>query len=104
MLREHQLVTLILSLQDSFSSSKAKLAPPASFSRPLARKPPFTIGMIAQASPVDQLLAQREGDEPLDHGGAHLGRDALAGCWLLLHSSAESENAADCSAAAEILI
>ena len=32
--------------------------------------------MIAQASPVDQLLAQREGDEPLDHGGAHLGREA----------------------------
>ena len=32
--------------------------------------------MIAQASHVDQLLAQREGDEPLDHGGAHLGRDA----------------------------
>ena len=83
MLREHQLVTLILSLQDSFSSSKAKLAPPASFSRPLARRPPFTIGMIAQASPVDQLLAQREGDEPLDHGGAHLGRDAPVSGWVL---------------------
>ena len=75
-LREHQPLTLILSLQDSFPSSKVKLAPPASFSRPLARRPPFSIGMIAQASPVDQLLAQREGDEPLDHGGAHLGREA----------------------------
>ena len=29
--------------------------------------------MIAQASPVDQLLAQREGDEPLDHGALILG-------------------------------
>eukprot|EP01047_Picozoa_sp_COSAG01_P147535 COSAG01_NODE_80599_length_118_cov_176.263158_1_plen_34_part_01 len=28
MLREHQLETLILSLHDSFSSSKGKLAPP----------------------------------------------------------------------------
>ena len=84
-LREHQPVTLILSLQDSFPSSKAKLAPPASFSRPLARRPPFSIGMIAQASPVDQLLAQPEGDEPLDHGGAHLGRTpslAAGCCWL----------------------
>ena len=99
-LREHQPLTLILSLQDSFPSSKAKLAPPASFSRPLARRPPFSIGMIAQASPVDQLLAQREGDEPLDHGGAHLGRGAP---WLLStpHFSAESEAAAVCRAASE---
>ena len=58
-LREHQFIALILSLRDSVSSSKAKLAAPASFSRPLARRPPFSIGMIAQASPVDQLLAQR---------------------------------------------
>ena len=82
-LREHQPVTLILSLQDSFPSSKAKLAPPASFSRPLARRPLFSIDMIAQACLVDQLLAQREGDEPLDHGGAHLGRDAPVSGWVL---------------------
>ena len=73
MLREHQLVALILSLHDSFSSSKAKLAPPASFTRPLARRPPFSMGMIAWASLVGQLLARREGDVPLAHGGAHGG-------------------------------
>ena len=64
-LSEHQPVTLILSLHDSFSSSKAKLAPPASSTRPLARRPPFSMGMIAWASLVGQLLAQREGDVPL---------------------------------------
>ena len=58
-LRQHQPVTLILSLQDSFWSSKAKLNPPALFTHPLSRRPSFLIGMIAQASPVDQLLAQR---------------------------------------------
>ena len=71
-LREHQFITLILSLHDSVSSSKAKLAPPASSSHPPARKPPFSMVMIACPSLVEQLLAQREGDEPLDHGGAHL--------------------------------
>ena len=64
-LSEHQPVTLILSLHDSFSSSKAKLAPPASSTRPLARRPPFSMGMIAWASLVGQLLAQREGDVAL---------------------------------------
>jgi hypothetical protein len=64
-LREHQLETLILSLHDSFSSSKGKLAPPASFTRPHARRPPFSMGMIAWASLVGQLLAQREGDVAL---------------------------------------
>ena len=82
-LRQHQAVTLILSLQDSFWSSKAKLTPPALFTHPLSRRPAFLIGMIAQASPVDQLLAQREGDEPLNHGGAHLGRDAPVSGWVL---------------------
>ena len=82
-LREHQFITLILALHDSFSSSKAKLAPPASSSHPLARKPPFSIGMTACPSLVAQLLAQREGDEPLDHGGAHLGRDAPVSGWVL---------------------
>mgnify|MGYP005752177959 CR=1 FL=1 len=65
MLREHQLVALILSLHDSFSSSKGKLAPPASFTRPHARRPPFSMGMIAWASLVARLLAQREGDVAL---------------------------------------
>jgi hypothetical protein len=64
-LREHQLETLILSLHDSFSSSKGKLAPPASFTRPHARRPPFSMGMIAWASLVARLLAQREGDVAL---------------------------------------
>ena len=65
MLREHQLVALILSLHDSFSSSKGKLAPPASFTRPHARRPPFSMGMIACPSLVARLLAQREGDVAL---------------------------------------
>ena len=39
-LREHQFITLILSLRDSVSSSKAKLAPPASSTHTLACKPP----------------------------------------------------------------
>ena len=73
MLREHQLVTLILSFHDSKTRSKAKLAPPASFTRPLARRPPFSMGMIAWASLVGQLPARREGDVPLAHGGAHGG-------------------------------
>jgi hypothetical protein len=64
-LREHQLETLILSLHDSFSSSKGKLAPPASFTRPHARRPPFSMGMIACPSLVARLLAQREGDVAL---------------------------------------
>ena len=65
MLREHQLVALILSLHDSFSSSKGKLAPPASFTRPHARRPPFSMAMIACPSLVARLLAQREGDVAL---------------------------------------
>ena len=69
-LREHQFITLILSLRDLVSSSKAKLAPPASSSHPPARKPPLSMGMIACPSFVEQLLAQREGDEPLARGGA----------------------------------
>ena len=32
--------------------------------------------MTACPSLASPLLPQREGDEPLDHGGAHLGRDA----------------------------
>ena len=64
-LREHQFITLILSLRDSVSSSKAKLAPLASSAHPLARKPPLSTGMIACPSLVEQLLAQREGGEPL---------------------------------------
>ena len=75
-LREHQFITLILSLHESFSSSKAKLAPPASSSHPPARKPPFSMGMIAWPSLVEQLLAQREGDEPLARGGAARARTA----------------------------
>ena len=69
-LREHQFITLILALHDSFSSSKAKLAPPASSSHPPARKSPFSMGMIACPSLVEQLLAQHEGGEPLARGGA----------------------------------
>ena len=69
-LREHQFLTLILSLRDSVSSSKAKLAPPASSAHPLARKPPFSTGMIACPSLVEQFLAQRDGGEPLARGGA----------------------------------
>ena len=69
-LREHQFIALILSLRDSVSSSKAKLAPPASSAPPLARKPPFSTGMIACPSLVEQLLAQRDGGEPLARGGA----------------------------------
>jgi hypothetical protein len=64
-LREHQLVALILSLHDSLSSSKEKLAPLASFTRPHARKPPFSMGMITCPSLVARLLAQREGDVAL---------------------------------------
>ena len=70
-LSEHQLVTLILSYRAAKTRSKAKLAPPASFTRPLARRPPFSMGMIAWASLVGQLLARREGDVPLAHGSAH---------------------------------
>ena len=69
-LREHQFITLLLSLHYSFSSSKAKLAPPASSTHPLACKLPFSTGMIACPSLVEQLLAQREEDEPLARGGA----------------------------------
>ena len=65
MLREHQLEALILSLHDSFSSSKGMLAPPASFTRPQARRPPFSMAMIACPSLVARLLAQREGDVPV---------------------------------------
>ena len=65
MLREHQLVALILSLHDSFSSSKGKLAPPASFTHPHARRPPFSMGMIACPSLVARLLGQRERDVPV---------------------------------------
>eukprot|EP01046_Picozoa_sp_COSAG06_P067238 COSAG06_NODE_17339_length_947_cov_0.844340_1_plen_81_part_00 len=71
MLREHQLETLILSLHDSFSSSKGKLAPPASFTRPRARRPPFSMGVIAWASLVGQLLAQPERERQGARGGAH---------------------------------
>ena len=67
-LREHQFITLILSLRDSVSSSKAKLGPPASSTHPLAYRPPFSTEMIACPSLVEQLLAQREGDEPLARG------------------------------------
>ena len=69
-LREHQFITLILSLRGSFLSSKAKLAPPVSSTPPPARKPPFSMAMIACPSLVGQLLPQREGDEPLARGGA----------------------------------
>ena len=67
-LREHHFITLLLSFRDSVSSSKAKLAPPASSAHPLGRKPPFSTGMIACPSLVEQLLAQREGGEPLARG------------------------------------
>jgi hypothetical protein len=43
----------------------AQVAPPASFTRPHARRPPFSMGMIACPSLVARLLAQREGDVAL---------------------------------------
>ena len=71
MLREHQLVALILSLHDSFSSSKGKLAPPASFTRPHKRRWLFSMGMITCPPLVVLLLVGREGDETLNYRGAH---------------------------------
>eukprot|EP01047_Picozoa_sp_COSAG01_P019193 COSAG01_NODE_1060_length_11890_cov_17.763973_15_plen_111_part_00 len=59
------MIALILSLHDSFSSSKGKLSPPASFTHPHARRPPFSMGMIACPSLVARLLGQREGDVPV---------------------------------------